>query len=134
MTFMKDVILAVLILLILGLIAWLFQMPSNTGTYSWWHTSTVQPYTNGSASFTVPEPITTTNTTTITYPSTVAKTCYVGGCSGEICSDSSTAVSNCTYTASYACYKNARCEPQANGACGWTMDSSLMQCLAGSYQ
>ena len=60
----------------------------------------------------------------------VSAKCYVGGCSGEICSSSPDAVSACLYTASYACYKSAKCEVQANGECGWTQTDSLKMCLA----
>lgn len=64
-------------------------------------------------------------------PVVVAK-CYVGGCSGQICSDQPDAVSTCEYRAEYACYKQATCERQSNGQCGWTQTTALASCLAAS--
>lgn len=55
--------------------------------------------------------------------------CYVGGCSGQICSDEPGAISTCEYRAEYACYKTAKCERQASGRCGWTETSELKMCL-----
>lgn len=57
-------------------------------------------------------------------------TCYVGGCSGEVCSSDPHAVSSCIYRPEYACYKQATCEPQASGQCGWTQTSALQMCLS----
>jgi hypothetical protein len=34
------------------------------------------------------------------------------------------------FKAEYACYKEASCEPQADGKCGWTQSNTLKQCLA----
>ncbi len=59
-------------------------------------------------------------------------TCYVGGCSAEICSDNPGAVSSCIYRAEYACYRSATCERQASGACGWTQTPELNSCLAST--
>ncbi len=59
----------------------------------------------------------------------VAKGCYIGGCSGEICSDQPGAMSPCIYKPEFACYKTARCERQADGNCGWTMTLELKECL-----
>lgn len=58
--------------------------------------------------------------------------CYVGGCSNEICSDTQGQVSSCIYRAAYACYRGARCERQANGACGWTQTPELTRCLVNA--
>lgn len=59
---------------------------------------------------------------------TPAKTCKVGGCSGEICSDKEM-LSNCMYRPEYSCYKNAKCEIQPSGECGWTPSTELKACL-----
>jgi hypothetical protein len=67
--------------------------------------------------------------------STAASTgCVVGGCSGEVCSDASQGplVSNCIYKPEFACYKSARCERQADGACGWSQTYDLVECLRAS--
>lgn len=59
---------------------------------------------------------------------TPSKVCKVGGCSGEICSDKEM-LSNCMYRAEYACYKQAKCEVQKDGECGWTHSTELDTCL-----
>ena len=56
--------------------------------------------------------------------------CFVGGCSGQICSENEGAISTCEWRAEYACYQDATCERQTNGDCGWTQTSSLQACLA----
>ncbi|KND49367.1 MAG: hypothetical protein AB203_03150 [Parcubacteria bacterium C7867-008] len=60
----------------------------------------------------------------------VAKPCYVGGCSSQICSDRPDAVSTCEYRSEYGCYRTAKCERQINDTCGWTQTPALQQCLA----
>ncbi|OGZ69030.1 MAG: hypothetical protein A3D35_02755 [Candidatus Staskawiczbacteria bacterium RIFCSPHIGHO2_02_FULL_34_9] len=55
--------------------------------------------------------------------------CYIGGCSSQICSDQEDVVSTCEYREEYACYKNAKCERQNDGKCGWTQTDQLTQCL-----
>jgi len=55
--------------------------------------------------------------------------CYVGGCSGQICSDQKDIVSTCEYKEEYACYKSATCERQASGKCGWTDTPALRACI-----
>ena len=59
------------------------------------------------------------------------KPCYIGGCSGQICSDQQGVVSTCEYKEEYACYKSAKCERQQNGQCGWTDTVELTTCLSG---
>jgi hypothetical protein len=58
------------------------------------------------------------------------KTCYVGGCSGQICSDEQGVISTCEWREEYACYRTAACEVQADGNCGWTQTTELQACLA----
>jgi hypothetical protein len=55
--------------------------------------------------------------------------CFVGGCSGQICSDQEGVVSTCEFRPEYACYQNATCERQADGACGWTQTEELAMCI-----
>lgn len=55
--------------------------------------------------------------------------CFVGGCSGQICSDQRDVVSTCEWTEEYACYAEATCERQLNGQCGWTQSTDLLRCL-----
>jgi hypothetical protein len=55
--------------------------------------------------------------------------CFIGGCSGEICSDQEGAVSTCEYREEYACYESATCERQEGGECGWTPTQELQLCF-----
>ncbi len=55
--------------------------------------------------------------------------CYVGGCSGQICSDQPNMASTCEYREEYGCYKKAVCERQKTGQCGWTPSTELNICL-----
>lgn len=58
--------------------------------------------------------------------------CVIGGCSGQLClstEEAAGAVTTCEYSAAYACYKEASCEPQPNGKCGWTETAELTACL-----
>ncbi|MGE0548763.1 MAG: DUF6748 domain-containing protein [Kofleriaceae bacterium] len=57
--------------------------------------------------------------------------CYIGGCSGEVCSEQEGVISTCEYREEYECYQTATCERQGDGTCGWTMTRSLEGCLAG---
>lgn len=58
--------------------------------------------------------------------------CYIGGCSGEVCSDTPGIVSTCIYRSQYACYKKAVCTRQVNGRCGWTQTNTLQACLSNN--
>jgi hypothetical protein len=62
----------------------------------------------------------------------VANGCAVAGCSGQLCVSADEAenlVTTCEFRAEYACYREASCEPQADGKCGWTETAELKQCL-----
>lgn len=58
-----------------------------------------------------------------------AGACRRTGCAGELCAAEERA-SPCIMKPEFACYVAARCERQADGACGWTQDASLQRCLA----
>lgn len=61
-----------------------------------------------------------------------ANGCAIAGCSGQLCvsaKEASNIFTTCEYRPEYACYKEAKCEPQANGACGWTETPQLRACL-----
>jgi hypothetical protein len=59
-----------------------------------------------------------------------ANPCVATGCSGQYCADQEM-MSTCEWKPEYACYKQfGTCEPQANGACGWTKTEALSGCLA----
>lgn len=65
--------------------------------------------------------------TTVTNPD--AEGCYVGGCSGQLCTEERGAVSTCEYTEAYSCYATAKCAKLPNGKCGWVPTASLNKCL-----
>jgi eight-cysteine-cluster-containing protein len=56
--------------------------------------------------------------------------CFVGGCSGQVCSDEEGVITTCEYRPEYACYQAASCEVQDDGHCGWTQTEELQSCLA----
>lgn len=63
--------------------------------------------------------------------------CYTGGCSGQLCGDSSIKdiMTTCEWREEYACYQNrevTKCERQATGKCGWTETAELKSCLVES--
>ncbi len=60
--------------------------------------------------------------------------CYVGGCSGQLCTDSPDIASTCEWRESYACYQNTTCERQVSGQCGWTETAELKACLINAEQ
>lgn len=62
-----------------------------------------------------------------------AASCVRAGCSGELCVKKEIAneiESGCIYLPQYACYKDALCEQQKTGACGWTQTPELQQCFS----
>lgn len=56
--------------------------------------------------------------------------CKVGGCSSELCTDMDNVASDCIWRDEFACYKDATCERQTDGQCGWTDTPALQKCLA----
>ena len=61
-----------------------------------------------------------------------AAPCFVGGCSGQLCSDQEGAISTCEWRPEYACYQSATCERQSDATCGWTQTDELQACLVGA--
>jgi eight-cysteine-cluster-containing protein len=57
-------------------------------------------------------------------------TCFIGGCAAEVCSDRDDVVSPCIWRDAYACFRDATCARQPDGACGWTPTTELESCLA----
>jgi eight-cysteine-cluster-containing protein len=68
-------------------------------------------------------------TVTAAYRRLVDQTCYVGGCSGQVCSDQEGVITTCEWRDEYACYQTASCERQPDGQCGWTPTEELNTCL-----
>lgn len=57
--------------------------------------------------------------------------CVVTGCSSQFCSDQEQ-TTTCEYLPVYACYKQATCERQPSGQCGWTETPALAACLTNA--
>ncbi|MBI3073229.1 MAG: hypothetical protein HYY84_14035 [Deltaproteobacteria bacterium] len=57
--------------------------------------------------------------------------CVKTGCSGQICADQPM-FSTCEWRPEYACYRNATCERQTDGTCGWTNTPGLRSCLGSN--
>lgn len=61
---------------------------------------------------------------------TIAGGCHPAGCYGQICADQDEVVPMfCLNQPSNACYKDAKCERQSDGKCGWTSSAALTACL-----
>lgn len=60
--------------------------------------------------------------------------CVITGCNKEVCVSESQAevmgITPCIYKPEFACYKDASCEKQKDGECGWTGTKELTECLA----
>ena len=59
------------------------------------------------------------------------KGCVIGGCNKEVCQNENAEpiITACVYRPEFDCYKNAKCEIQNDGDCGWTKDDELTSCL-----
>lgn len=63
-------------------------------------------------------------------PKCVVSDCVVGGCSGTLCGGpGEDLVSTCEYKEEYQCYKQAICERQTTGKCGWTKTPEFNACI-----
>ena len=59
--------------------------------------------------------------------------CVPAGCSGQLCVEEGLAgeiITTCEYRPEYACLKDAVCERQTSGACGWTETEKSRSCKA----
>lgn len=65
--------------------------------------------------------------------STVGGACYIGGCSGQVCSDTPDVITTCEWSTAYVCYQDlGECKRQQDGRCGWTQTPALQQCLSNT--
>jgi hypothetical protein len=85
----------------------------------------------GSEPYNPSEPTTPPSDPTVPGP-TGAGGCFVGGCSGQLCTGASDIASTCEWREEYACYAKAICERQATGECGWTSTAPYAQCVASA--
>ncbi len=59
-----------------------------------------------------------------------AVACFIGGCSGQLCTSDPNAASTCEWTAAYACYQQLGiCEADENDQCGWRQTQELLDCI-----
>ena len=56
------------------------------------------------------------------------KPCMKTGCSRQVCSDEEV-ITTCEFKPEYECYKQAACERQKSGECGFTQTPELAACL-----
>ncbi len=63
---------------------------------------------------------------------TAAGGCVRAGCAGQLCvREGEELMTTCEERPEYACYRDARCEPQRDGSCDFTRTPELERCLAG---
>ncbi|MEO6773252.1 MAG: DUF6748 domain-containing protein [Kofleriaceae bacterium] len=74
----------------------------------------------------------TGRTVNAAYHRLVDQTCYIGGCSNQVCSDHDGVLTTCLWKDEYACYQSATCERQGDGQCDWTPTPELDACLAAA--
>ncbi len=60
--------------------------------------------------------------------SSISGACVVSGCSSQVCSDD-VVITTCEWRQDFICYRNAKCERQSDGRCGWTQTPELTSCL-----
>ena len=66
-----------------------------------------------------------------TKPPVGASDCIKTGCSATVCAEpGKDVVTTCEFKPEYACYRDAACERQGDGSCGWTQSPALTACLA----
>lgn len=58
-----------------------------------------------------------------------AAACRRTGCGGQVCA-AEDVMTTCEWRPEHDCWRAARCERQADGACGFTPDPELERCLA----
>jgi len=64
------------------------------------------------------------------------KECIITGCSNQLCVEQGREplITTCEWKEEYACYRDARCERQNNGSCGWTQTTTLQSCLENTTE
>jgi hypothetical protein len=59
--------------------------------------------------------------------------CVITGCSGQVCAEEEI-TTTCEFLPEYACYKDAVCERQPDGSCGWRETPDFLACIEGAKQ
>jgi len=55
--------------------------------------------------------------------------CFIGGCSGQICSNNPDVITTCEYRDYYACYQLTSCGC-TDHKCGWKSTSEFNSCMS----
>lgn len=64
-----------------------------------------------------------------------AKKCFVGGCSGQICSERPDVVTTCEWAPAYRCVSLSECGPFGpGGACAWKNSESYTRCVRSANE
>ncbi|MBK6847610.1 MAG: hypothetical protein IPG96_08790 [Proteobacteria bacterium] len=64
-----------------------------------------------------------------------AKECYVGGCSGQICSERPDVVTTCEWAPTYRCVSLSECGPFGpGGTCAWKNSDSYTRCVRSANE
>jgi hypothetical protein len=99
-------------------VSWVSRDPEECKLIDYRCAEGTQPFTNGCGCGCEPQ-----------------RPCRVAGCSGQLCVPlDDDGISTCEWTAAYACYADATCELQPDGACGWTPSEELRACLDAAAQ
>lgn len=95
-------------------------------------TTTAKQITKNGYTFSLQDATESSATIIVTKDPQALGDCYTGGCSSQVCSDKEGVITTCEYKQEYVCYKNATCERQSNGQCGWTQTPQLTSCINNS--
>jgi hypothetical protein len=125
----EKLLLPSLICLLMVLFAFIIKANIKSFQKTYNITPALTPSVSPKPKTNLPSP--TTNLKPTKKPTSAKGGCIIGGCNGEICSDTNMA-SPCIYKPEFECYKNAQCEKQDNGNCGWTPTAELTACLGAS--
>jgi eight-cysteine-cluster-containing protein len=64
-------------------------------------------------------------------PDTTNAKCFVGGCSGQVCSNDPGVITTCEWKPQYACFKLTQCGAFGpGGTCAWESNPEFEECLA----
>ncbi len=64
----------------------------------------------------------------------IAKECYIGGCSGELCTDDPEAISTCELLSGMECLGEGMVCEFVQGECAWTLSQEAAQCFMNVEQ
>ena len=86
----------------------------------------VKVFTSGAMAQSYPEQGSADSVIIENYPE---KECYIGGCSGEICSDQADVISTCELISGMECLKKGSSCELINNECTWVLSQNAAQCF-----